>query len=433
MKIISTIKHGLTFGIALAGLLALGSGPVFADKIVKTGSFDKDVIVTADDLVVRADIAADLIAAGEDLMIDSNIKGDAFLTGGDVEVLNTIDGRLLVMGGDVELDARIKDGTSLFVGRASLRGVISGDALAMGGVLDFDGEIDGDMRAVGGKLILRNIVNGKVLASGGKIEIKDGATINGKVTLGGGTVYLGGHITGDLRVAARDVVLTGQIDGNVKIAAKTIKVLPSARISGDLVYHSPEAIQLSDQADIGGDVTFMQSESIDDQVGGMFAIAGATHLVLIISLVLLASAFVLALPKLFPALDRQSRGRNWSCVGLGLAVLVGGPLLISLLFVSAIGIPIGVLLIAVYFLMVITGQFGSSYVLGRRFISWTRHDATRKPLYRIGATALGLFAIWILAIVPVLGIIVVILATARGVGALVFEVVELRTRFGQPV
>ena len=432
MKIISAIKTSLFGSILAIGLLSAHSAAAFEETTVKNGNFDSDLIVSADKLLIEADIAADLIAAGGEIDVKSRIKGDALVIGGTVSIDDKIEGELVSMGGRIAVKADVSDSISLFAGKAKISGNIAGDALAIGGKLDFPGDVAGSLRATSGKLILRGRIGGNVLASAGVFEIEDTATISGKATLGAGTIHIAGHILGDLRVGAGEVVISGRIDGDAKIAARTIRILPSARIAGDLIYHSPEAIQLSDQAEIGGDVTFMQSEGMMDREGGMFALAGATHLVLIIGLILLASAFVLAIPKLFPALDRQSRGRNLSCVGLGFAVLVGAPILIFLLFISAVGIPIAVLLVAVYFLMVITGQFGSSYVLGRRLISWTKHDATRKPLYRIGATALGLSILWLLAVVPILGVIVIALATARGVGALVFEVVELRTRLGQP-
>ena len=433
MKIISAIKHGLAGSLALVALLSAHSAASFEDLVVKKGTFDTDVVVTADKLLVEANIAGDLIAAAGEVDVNSVVDGDAFVTGGNVEVTRTIRGGLTVMGGSTVVKASVNDGLALFAGKAKTYGKVRGDVLAMGGLLEFDSDIQGDLRAFGGKIVIRKNVAGKVLTTSGMLRIQDGATITGKATIGAGTAYIGGHITGDVRIGAREVIITGRIDGNARIAAKTIKVLPSARIGGDLIYHSPEKIQLSDQAEIGGDVTFMQSEGMSEWEGGVFALAGATHVILIISLVLLASVFVLALPKLFPALDRQTRGRNWLCVLLGLGVLIGGPVLILLLFMSAVGIPIAILLIAVMFVMVITGQFGSAYVLGRRVISWMRYDATRKPLHRVGATALGLSVLWLLAVVPVLGVIVIVLATARGVGALVFEVVELRARFGQPV
>ncbi|MBT4019214.1 MAG: hypothetical protein HOE62_14775 [Alphaproteobacteria bacterium] len=432
MKIVSAVKHSLVGTVVTIGLLSAHTAAGFEVTTVKKGNFDSDLIISADKLLIEAEIASDLIAAGGEIEVNSNIKGDVLVVGGRIDVTKTIQGGLMAMAGNLSMEADVLDAVSIFAGKAKVSGDIKGDALAIGGKLDFTGDVDGDLRAAAGKLTLHQRINGNVLASAGVLTIGDSATITGKTTLGAGTVRISGHIIGDLRVGAREVIISGRIDGDAKIAANSIRILPSARIAGDLIYHSPEVIQLSDQAEIGGDVTFMQSEGMMDREGGMFAMAGATHIVLVIGLIILASAFVLTIPKLFPALDRQSRGRNWACVGLGLAVLVGGPLLISLLVFSAIGLPLGILLIAVYFLMVITGQFGSSYVLGRRMISWAKHDATRKPLYRIGATALGLSVLWLLAVVPILGAVVIALATARGVGALVFEIVELRTRLGQP-
>ena len=436
MNMINTIKHSLVGFLAVLATFTMIASPgaqESEEQEVHKGQHKSDLIVSGDHLLIEAEIESDLIAAGAKVNVQSDIKGDVLIVGGNIDIGETIKGGLMLMGGNAYLTGEIGNDVSVFAGRSIFKGTIRDDALAIGGRLDFDGDVHGDVRALAGKINLRKHIDGDVLGSAGIFRIEDSATITGKATIGGGKIRVGGHVVGDLRIGGGDVVIAGRIDGDVKIAARTIKVLPSARIKGNLTYHSPSAIQLSDQAEVGGDITYNQSDDMTDTEGGMFAAAGASHIILVIGLVLLATAFVLAIPKLFPALDRQSRGRNLTCVGVGLAVLIGGPVLISLLFVSAIGIPLGILLIAVYFLMVITGQFGSSYVLGRRLITWSRHDATKRPLHRVGATALGLCILWLLAVIPVLGVIVVILATARGVGALVFECLELRARLGQPV
>jgi cytoskeletal protein CcmA (bactofilin family) len=432
MKFANAIKFGLTGTVAALTLMSGQAAMGFEEFTLHKGTYNSDLIVSADKLAIEADIATDLIAAGGEVRVKARVGGDALVVGGRVDFSRQVEGGLMLMGGDANLEADVQESVSLFAGKADTKGNIKGDVLAIGGKLVFEGDINGDLSAAAGKLDLRKQIGGNVLATAGLLTIADGASVGGKATIGAGKVRINGHIVGDLRVGASEVIITGRIDGNAKIAARTIRILPSARIAGNLVYHSPQKIQLSDQAEIGGDVTFMQSEGMSEREGGLFALAGATHIILVIGLALLATVFVFAVPKLFPALDRQSRGRNLTCVGLGLAVLVGIPLLISVLFVSAIGVPLAILLIAAYFVTVITGQFGSSYVLGRRVLSFLRHDSTRKPLHRVGATVLGLALLWVLALVPVLGGIVIVLATARGVGALVFEIVELRARLGQP-
>ena len=178
--------------------------------------------------------------------------------------------------------------------------------------------------------------------------------------IGAGTLYVGGRVDGDLRASARKIVIAGIVEGDVQLAADTITVSPSARIGGDLVYRSPKAIEISDDAQIGGDVTFIQSEEMHRRLGGIHAIAGAAHLILILGLILVAAGFVLVAPALFPALDERMKAKRWKAVGLGLVVLLAGPVVVALLIATWIGLPLALLLAGLYVLAVTIGFFGAA-------------------------------------------------------------------------
>jgi len=77
---------------------------------------------------------------------------------------------------------------------------------------------------------------------------------------------------------------------------------------------------------------------------------------------------------------------------------------------------------------VIIGFFGAAYAVGRRVFGFFKRDLGATPWKRLGATACGLLVLGLIALAPVLGALAVILATALGVGTLLFGGLDLRRR-----
>jgi hypothetical protein len=415
---------GRSFALAalLAALVVTASAVADEDDaVVISGSHNDDLEIYADHLQITAKVTGDVMAAGGRLDVNSQISGDLFAAGGNLTLGDAIAGALVAAGGKVLLEGRVDNGANLFGGKMTVDARIDGDTLTAAGDLLLAGQIKGNLRAVGGRIVVHNKVDGNAAIIGGRIDIRDGAHIMGKATIAGGKLYIAGQFDRTLKAAAQKIVIAGQIAGDVKLTAKEITVLPSARIGGNLIYHSPEAIRIHDSAKIAGDITFVQSDLMQEGEGGMFALVGGFHLMTVLGLVLVAAVLVLVFPTLFPAIDKRLVSRPWPSLGVGLAVLVAGPLLLPLLMFTGVGILLALILGAVYFLVVITGIFASTFVVGRKALSLAKIRHGRSALHRIGTSALGLVLLGVIALIPMVGAIVAALAAALGIGALVLE------------
>ncbi len=382
--------------MAMAVLFHAGPGAASSVIVVKKGEFSDDLFATGDKVTVEGNLAQDLYAAGGKVGVRSKIGGDLFAVGGKVSLGDETTGTVLSSGGKIELT-----------------GDVGEDAFMMGGVIDVDATISGN-----------------ILASGGDIRLGDRSLVEGKATFASGELYVGGRVEKGLKAAGKDIVIAGVINGNVKLMAETITILPSARIAGDLVYRSPHAINISDDAQVGGDITFVKSEDMRRGVVGMFAIAGATHLSIILGLVLVAAVFAFVFPTLFPTLRTHVIARPWKVLGIGLAILIGGPFLIVLLFASAIGAPLAFILATLYMLMVCIGFFAVAYGIGLKIIIMMKRDGSSTVWRRLGVTTLGLVILGLVAVIPILGALILILCLSLGIGALVFELKAIRAMRG---
>jgi len=388
------------------------------EKVMRSGEFADDVFVMGDQVLIEARLMQDLFISGGDLEVNADVKGDVFAAGGEIELDGDIEGSLMAVGGRIIVDGDIKDGIVIFGGNVDVDADIDGDVLLTAGQADVVGTIRGDLRGSAGRIDVHRVIEGNLLLGGGKVELLDSAHIKGKATIGAGKLYVGGRIDRGLKAGAREITIAGVINGDVKLIANQITLLPSARIMGDLVYRSPQAIKLDDTSQISGDVTYIQSEEMRKGMGGLFAIAGATHLIIVIGMIIVAALVIFIAPPLFPTIEGRVRGQKWKALGLGLVFLIAMPVIMTLLTVTAIGFPLALLLSALYFLIFATGLLGGSYTVGQKIFTLMKQDFHASALKQIVASAAGLVLLGLITLVPVIGVIVFTVVTSLGIGAL---------------
>ena len=221
-------------------------------------------------------------------------------------------------------------------------------------------------------------------------------------------------------------MIGGEILGNVHIDALEIEILPTARIRGNVTYRSPQKAAIHSDAVIGGDITFIQSEEPTHAIGFAMAAAGSVVLIMLIAFIVLGAAQVLVLPKI--SFNSATLGvvEPWKALGLGFAILVAAPFGIAILMSTVIGIPLGIVLVAVYLVIVAFGLVVSALAIGRRGLKFFGRNWDDRTWGRVGVVAIGMLVIAVLAMIPFLGVLVVVLALSLGIGALVVQLARGR-------
>jgi cytoskeletal protein CcmA (bactofilin family) len=136
--------------------------------------------------------------------------------------------------------------------------VVEDDFYGMGNTVVVSGEITKDLLSVSADLT----VNGKVGAD---------------MTVASGRVDVHGTVGEDLRVLAGEVVIAGEVKGDLVVVAKTLKVLSTAKIDGDVMFFGTDA---DISGSIGGDILGNSEKiRIDSEVkGGVDIATGALTL-----------------------------------------------------------------------------------------------------------------------------------------------------------
>jgi hypothetical protein len=230
----------------------------------------------------------------------------------------------------------------------------------------------------------------------------------GDVVVVDGPVTIAGHATGNVAAIHGRLNITGRVDGDVLAVSRTAVIGPKAHIGGDLSYGSDRP-RIAPGATIAGKVS---KENWDDVAGPAWA---GIHLV--VWLAVSVSALVLGLlllwfaPRAADAVSATWRDAPGRAIAWGFALMIGLPIAAVIALVTLVGIPFGIgLLLALLPLLAIAYAY-ACWILGRRLV--------RPPRGRVVAFLAGWAILRVLALVPFLGGLVGIVATAAGLGAIV--------------
>jgi cytoskeletal protein CcmA (bactofilin family) len=363
-------------------------------------------------LLVSAVVASTLLAApsfaqefGHVVIKSGSVDDDLYLAGGQVDLFASVDGDAVVAGGQLHLE-----------------GDVAADIIAAGGKIDLRGRVGDDARIAGGDVRVSATVGDDLIAAGGRIHLSPVASIGGRAWLSGGEVRVDGEVAGQLRASGGRVVITGSVNGDVELWAEEIIIDQTAVISGKLHYRSANVARIADGARIDGGVVHTP---VDVDIRPFVAGALFAMLAVLVSLIITAVVLYLLFPEFSVRVSRQIGDEPWLSLLTGLAVFAGVPLLIVILFSSAVGVWLGLILLALYLVMLLAGYFIGALFIGNAGLGMMRRDEAGKAL-RAAALSVAMIALAIVNLVPLLGSLLNWAVLLAGLGALSRQLYESR-------
>ena len=321
------------------------------------------------------------LTAGDDVQIDEPVKGSAFAAGGRVGVTARVERSAWLSGGDVTVSAPI--------GR--------------------------DLYMAGGDLRLESVVYGRLRAAGGHVRIAREALVDGDASLAGASIEVDGGIGGRLRAYGESIVINGAIGGDAELTGERIRIGPDARIAGSLYYRSGRPIVIDSQAVVSGEVAERQKDRRwlrrigrgETFVGSSFSFG----------LVLIGALMILALPRFTREAGANLRERPAVAGGVGIAMVLGVPLMLLLLVLTVIGIPLAILFAFGYAALLLFGYLVAAIFVGDSVLWRVQAEKLQSAWWRILFMLLALVAIAVIKLVPFVGSLVVVLLFIGGIGA----------------
>lgn len=293
----------------------------------------------------------------------------------------------------VEAGETLDDDLTAFAGTVVVRGTVNGDATAFAGNVFVEGEVNGDLTAFGGNVRINGTVTGDVDSAGGNIVVAEGARVGGQ-----------------LEGAAGNVLIEGEIGDDVRVGAGTITLGPSAVVGGDFVYDGD--LDRAEGARVAGEIRQESGVGIDLGLTGPLVPNWVGWVYGFLANLVLGAVALLVFPRFSAGIADRATADPLRSGGVGLLLFVGIPALLAVLFVSLIGIPLGLLSMLAYGFLLWLGYVYGAFAVGTWVLGVA--DAGGRWL----ALVVGLLLAAIVGFVPILGGILQFLVLLLGLGAL---------------
>lgn len=334
-------------------------------------------------------INSDYFQSGQAVQIDGDINGDVFLAGGIIVV----------------------------------NGKINGDLFALGGKIDINGPVENNVRVAGGDVTLNGPVGRNVFLACGSCNVTGQATIAGSLLVSAGNAQIAPNKIGrGFRFFGQRLFLNSAINNEAFVVANQEFLLGSqASISSVLKYTGNSAVVTEPGATIAGNIVF-QKTSPQENFPRFFGartilqsyqkIKPLTEFFGFAVSALIGFILLGLFPKGFEKVANAIENKPVASLGWGVIIALGLPVVTVLFALTIVGIPVSLVLILLAYLVWIASQYLTAFFLGRKIM-----------LQRFGerrgwALFLGLFLIYLLGLIPVLGNLIKLFLVLLTLGAI---------------
>jgi cytoskeletal protein CcmA (bactofilin family) len=305
---------------------------------------------------------------------------------------------------------------------------VAGDILAAGWRVTVTGRADDDVRIGGGEVLVNAPILGDLTVAGGNVAVGSQTRVGGRSWITGRMIRIDGAFERELRVAGANVQVAGVVRSPVDIVAEKLEILPSARILGPLTYRGPHEALISEGAVISGPVRFDRISEREAQRARGVAV-GST-LLFSIHLFLAGMLVLVFAPRFEQSIVATLRVRPARSLLTGFVSLITIPIAAVLLVVSVLGLPIGLVIAALYAIALFGGVLVTAFLIGDLEAMLLKFG----PISTRGQHAVLLLAgVLTLAVLrSLLGGFVVFVSVVLGLGALTLGLHAAYSRVSQP-
>jgi cytoskeletal protein CcmA (bactofilin family) len=324
-------------------------------------------------------------AAGQRVIINGTVNGDAYIAAGQVEINGVINGDLLVAGGDLEIGGNITD----------------------------------DLRAAGGNVRMNGSVGKNASVAGGNVTVRPTALIKGGLLTACGSLTQGGSVEKDLRAEVGEMEVTGSVGMNTDVAGGRLTVRRGATIGGNLtaILSQKDRSEIAEGA-VKGSISLRQKEEAPSRILGIPSGTFIFKAFWFGSLLVTGLVLFLLSRRTFADYGAAALNRFGMSLLWGLLVVIGTPIVALILCITLIGIPPGLILLALYLIVLYLSQLSAGLAAGMKLFGL---NATSGWILYF-AFVVGTLIYQGLSLIPVLGILLEIFVLLLGSGAIVLLV-----------
>ena len=304
----------------------------------------------------------------------------------------------------------------------TVNGAVNGSAMVAGNMISISGDVGHAVRAAGQTISISGNINGDLMVFGSAVNVASTATVKGDLFVGAANVRIDGLVEGDIKGGGSAVTIGNGVKGNVELEVDSLTILSTANIEGDLTYTSEEEADIQSGAQIGGATTHnLPPVPVKEEAAIPFPFVLFFGILskLIGFLMALVTGLVIILiaPRRLTSIAESIRISPGASAGWGAVVLFLTPIAAILVCLTIVGIPVGLIALALWGIGLYLAQIPVGLLIGRLIIG--RFRGVERRAIMIGALALGLVILTLLGLIPYLGFFIGLAVAIFGFGAVV--------------
>jgi cytoskeletal protein CcmA (bactofilin family) len=332
--------------------------------------------------------------------------GDTVSIGGD----QLIEGDFYSVTGKLNLSGTVKGDAIIASPQVTVNGNIEEDATLFGGTVDIFGTIGDDLRIIAGETTIAEPVMGDVLVVGGVLTILSGASVAGDVILVTGEATIEGSVGGDILGWSDSLRIDALVAGDVSVTVNSLTLGENAHITGSVQYVSRELAVQAQGATIEGDLVR------NDPVIPATDTSIRTVLVPVLVILFSVLAWYLISRKSLTVVTHRALSKSFRPALFGFASVILVPFAIIILSVSVIGTLVGITLFFLYALLLMLALIALPALVGQAIMKLFNRSTKELTLV---ALVVGVFGVALLAVLPIIGLLVLVGVTLLSVGAMI--------------
>ena len=317
-------------------------------------------------------------------------------------------------GNDVTLEDTV-NGTSIIAGETTeVKGGVNGINFMMANNIKFDGTSD-YLVTLGNSIKIKGEVKNDSFIAGNIIDIKEEAYLERDTIIAASDVDIRGNFGRNATVYAGKVVIDGAtILGNIKIYAEDITITDTANIRGSV------SIPKDAKGKISSKITnIIKTNAIQTKDADIYAQFIVNKIWSFMAFVFVFAVLTLLTPRIFNLIQKKYDDINFNS-GIeiftkGLVFLIIVPVISITCLVIPFGVPMSLMLIAIYFMAIYLSHIFIAYLIGYKI--WQKYFKRDINILLVGV--LGLLVLFILDFIPIVRELTTLISLLLGIGIIV--------------
>lgn len=285
-------------------------------------------------LASGTNVADNYVKVGNDITVDGDVTGDVILAGADIVI----------------------------------RGHVGGDVLAVGNTIRILGPVDGNVRVAGNDIEIANTVGKNVTVAGSVVTLTKDGVVTGTFSAAAATLNMAGAVKHQVDAVVSEATLSGMVDGDLRIRAgqsePAVRLTETAKVGGTFRYTAANPAEVVEGAVISGP-TIYTAKAVKNPAPFLRAFHIFQTSVKFFGIVLLGLILLGMARKFSDDVVTLMAQRPGSSSIFGFLVMVGGPIIMLFFLLTVIGIPLALLLAAVYLIVFLLSSVLVSLRVGR--------------------------------------------------------------------